>query len=102
MLLFRQSRKDGKGNCLFTPNRPAGFVVTPEVAAVEPLRAELAEMQRFAGPAVIAVFLLAGLGWRLPLHVVLMPHHVIHHHLLHTRVPVHHVLALTFLLWGQL
>ena len=35
------------------------------------------------------------------LTVVLVPHHVIHHHLLHTRVPVHHVLALTLLLRGQ-
>lgn len=58
-------------------------------------------MQWFDGTAVIALFLLAGLGWRLPLHVVLMPHHVIHHHLLHPGVPFHHVLALTLLLRGQ-
>lgn len=58
-------------------------------------------MQWFDGAAVIALFLLAALGWRLPLHVVLMPHHVIHHHLLHPGVPFHHVLALTLLLRGQ-
>lgn len=45
--------------------------------------------------------LLSRLGRWLPLHIVLVPHHVIHHHLLHTRVPVHHVLALTLLLRGQ-